>query len=87
MILMEIFLIWTHYFDFCVFSGEVRNTNFIVFGLTQPGLELTIYRIRGDHATITPSMRLRSRLKKLSIMSINNVSEWSDISTCGLLFH
>ena len=25
-------------------SGEVTNTNFIVFGLTRPGLEPTIYR-------------------------------------------
>jgi hypothetical protein len=32
-----------------VFSGEARNTNFIVFGLTQSGLETTIYRTRGEH--------------------------------------
>ena len=25
------------------------NTNFIVFGLTRPGLEPTIYRSRGEH--------------------------------------
>ena len=31
---------------------EVTNTNFIVFGLTRPGLEPTIYRTRGDeHAS------------------------------------
>ena len=34
----------------CVLSGEVTNTNFIVFGLTRSGLEPTIYRTRGDHA-------------------------------------
>jgi hypothetical protein len=28
-------------------SGEATNTNFIVFGLTSPGLELTIY----EHTT------------------------------------
>jgi hypothetical protein len=33
-----------------VLSGEATNTNFIVFGFTQPGLELTIYRDRGEHA-------------------------------------
>jgi hypothetical protein len=33
-----------------VLSGEATNTNFINFGLTQPGLELTIYRTRGEHA-------------------------------------
>ena len=31
-------------------SGEATNTNFIVFGLTRPGLELTIYRTWGEHA-------------------------------------
>jgi hypothetical protein len=33
-----------------VLSGDATNTNSIVFGLIQPGLELTIYRIRCDHA-------------------------------------
>ena len=33
-----------------VLSGEATNTNFIVFGLTRPGLEPTIYRTRGEHA-------------------------------------
>jgi hypothetical protein len=30
----------------CVLSGETTNTNCIVFGLTRPGLEPTIYRTR-----------------------------------------
>ena len=30
-------------------SGEATNTNFIVFGLTRPGLKLTIYRTRDEH--------------------------------------
>ena len=34
----------------CVLSGEATNTNFIVFGLTQAGLEPTIYYTRGEHA-------------------------------------
>ena len=29
-------------------SEEATNTNFIVFGLTRPGLEPTIYRTRGE---------------------------------------
>jgi hypothetical protein len=33
-----------------VLSRKATNTNFIVFGLTRPGLEPTIYRIRGEHA-------------------------------------
>jgi hypothetical protein len=49
----------THYSDFkptslcsfsCVLSGEATNTNFIVFDLTRPGLEPTIYLTRGEHA-------------------------------------
>ena len=31
-------------------SGEATNTNCIVFGLTRPGLEPTIYQTRGEHA-------------------------------------
>ena len=32
-------------------SGEATNATFIVFGLTQTGIEPTIYRTRGEHAT------------------------------------
>ena len=32
--------------------GEATNTNFIVFGLTRPGLEPTIYRTRGVHDAV-----------------------------------
>ena len=31
-------------------AEEATNTNFAVFDLTQPGLELTIYRTPGEHA-------------------------------------
>jgi hypothetical protein len=34
---------------FNVACGEAANTNVIVFSLTRPGLEHTIYRIRGEH--------------------------------------
>jgi hypothetical protein len=33
-----------------VLSAETTNTNFIVFGLTQPGLEPMIYHTQGEHA-------------------------------------
>jgi hypothetical protein len=33
-----------------MFAGEATNINIIVFGLTRPGLEPTIYRYRGVHA-------------------------------------
>ena len=33
----------------CMLSREAANTNLIVFGLTRPGLEPTIYRTRGKH--------------------------------------
>ena len=41
---------WAILHVFCVFSGEVPNTNFIVFGLQLPGLEPTIYHTQGEHA-------------------------------------
>jgi hypothetical protein len=31
-------------------SGEATNTNLLVFGLTQPGLEPTIYSSQGEQA-------------------------------------
>ena len=31
-------------------SGEVTQIPILVFGLTRPGLEPTIYRTRGEHA-------------------------------------
>ena len=31
-------------------SGDATNTNFIVFGFTQSGIEPKIYHTRGDHA-------------------------------------
>ena len=37
-------------FNCCVLSREATNTNLIVFGLTQSGLEPTIYCTRGEHA-------------------------------------
>jgi hypothetical protein len=33
-----------------VASGEAINTNFVVFGLTRPGLGPEIYSTRGEHA-------------------------------------
>jgi len=30
-------------------SGEAANTNFIVFGLNRPEIELMIYSTRGEH--------------------------------------
>jgi hypothetical protein len=53
-----------------VLSGEATNTNFIVFDLTRPGLEPTIYHTRGEHvnhyATDIPALRYQyqSRMHK-----------------------
>ena len=33
----------------CMFSGEAKYTNFIVFGLTRSGLKSMIYISQGDH--------------------------------------
>jgi hypothetical protein len=36
-------------------NGEETNTNIIVFGLTRPELELTIYRTGGEHSNNYPT--------------------------------
>ena len=48
-------------------SGEATNTNFIIFGLTRPGLEPTIYRTRGEHANhyTTDAVLTNSKLYNL----------------------
>ena len=45
-----LFWFWANQSLLFLLSREATNTNFIVFGLTRPGLEPTIYRIRGEHA-------------------------------------
>ena len=37
-------------FNAACLAEKQQITNFVVFGLTRPGLEPTIYRTRGDHA-------------------------------------
>jgi hypothetical protein len=52
-----------------VLSGEATNTNCIVFGLTRPGLEPTIHRIRGEHSNhyaIDAVVRVYTFLLKLN---------------------
>jgi hypothetical protein len=48
----------------CLLSGEATNTNFIVFGLTRPWIEPTIYRTRGEHANhyVTDAIKFVSDL-------------------------
>ena len=58
-----------------MFSGEATHTNFIVFGLTRPGLEPTIYRSRGEHVNHLRHP-MRSWPKRLSIWEL--VDLWSD---------
>jgi hypothetical protein len=36
-----------------VLRGEATNNNFIIFGLTGPGLEATIYRTECEHHNTT----------------------------------
>jgi hypothetical protein len=60
-------------------SREATNTNDIDLGLTLPGLEPTIYRTRGEHVN-------HNATDAVLLINQNNVYEWSDISTRGLLF-
>jgi hypothetical protein len=67
-----------------VLSGEAINTNFIVLGLTRPGLEPTIYRTEGErtnhYATDAVMYRIRAdhnkalaRKKTKKIMSREHI--------------
>jgi hypothetical protein len=47
-------------------SGEAANFNCVVFDLTQPGLELTIYQAQGEHA----SHYTTDAVKKIEIISV-----------------
>jgi hypothetical protein len=72
-----------------VLSGEATNTIFIVFGLT-----------RGDHATDAHTLfnnwgkkqrqlsdiLVKSKKKDWLAQNQDNVSEWGEMSICGLLF-
>ena len=60
-------------------SGEATNTNFIVFGLTRPGLELTNIPLKASTLTITPQMGFVRRdnliyptLKNVFVLSVSN---------------
>jgi hypothetical protein len=48
-----------------VLRGETTNTNFVVFGLTRPGLEPTIYGTQDEHTNhyATEAVRLLKGLK------------------------
>ena len=35
--------------SWCLLNREAANTNYIVFGMTQPGLKPMIYHTRGEH--------------------------------------
>jgi hypothetical protein len=65
-------------------SAEATNTNFIVFGLTQPWLEPTIYHTQGEHANhyttdVVFLVQADSKSKDWLAQNQNNVSEWSDM--------
>jgi len=46
----------------CVLNGETINTNCIVFGLTRPELEPTIYRTRVEHANDYATNAVKTRI-------------------------
>jgi len=57
-----------------LFSGEATVTNFIVFALTQPGIELTIYHTLGEHVNhnnidtvIIEKMKLLEKARAITI--------------------
>jgi hypothetical protein len=71
----------------CVLSGEATHTNFIVLDLTRPELKPTIYHIPGEHANHYVTDATRNKDVYDCNRNQNKVSEWSDMSIPGLLFH
>ena len=69
-------------------SQETTHTNFIVFGLTWPGLEPTIYHTRGEHVnyytTDAVKFYYRDQIKYLIIMCINNIAFLTEFLVCIL---
>ena len=68
----------------CVFSREAVNTSFIVFSLTRPGIEPTIYRTWGEHANHYTTDAVNSLLTKY--MSIETASTFT-MSSPVYVFH
>ena len=62
----------------CMLSGEATNTNFIVFGMTRPGLEPTIYRTQGEHANhyATDAVAWLEVCKYIYILTIIPYTQW-----------
>ena len=52
-------------------------TNFIVFGLTQPGLEPKIYRTRGEHGNhyVTDAVVAKTKQDKKTNKDIQNTTQ------------
>jgi hypothetical protein len=71
-----------------MFSGEAINTNFIVFGLTRPGIKPTIYCTQGEHANhyTTYAEALSRKSKDWLARNQDDVSEWDGMSICKLFF-
>jgi hypothetical protein len=58
-----------------VISGEATSTNFIVFRLTQPDLEPTIYHIRGEHEPLHPRFCLKENKSRVSFLYFKDENE------------
>jgi hypothetical protein len=57
-----------------VLRGEATNTNFIVLGLTRPGIEPTIYRTRGEHTNHYATDAVENQHRKINtqLNTLNN---------------
>ena len=53
--------------------GEATHTNFIIFGLTRPEIEPTIYRIRDEHANHYTTNAVYFELRRLDNKTMINI--------------
>jgi hypothetical protein len=66
-----------------------RDLACVIFGFIQSDLEPTIYRTRSEHANHYTTDTILTKgeiLDRWLARNKDNVSEWSDMSTRGLLF-
>jgi hypothetical protein len=67
--------------------GEAANTNFIVFGVTRPGLEPTIYCTLSEHANhCTTDTITTDYISCTFIVDLNFFSLWSLILSVSLIW-
>ena len=68
-------------------SGEATNINFIVFGLTRPGLKPTIYRTRVEHTNYYTTAAVALYLTNMLSLNFIVLAHWNNSSWVNMSSH